>query len=126
MKHPHAIFQNTTVQTQGSIPWTGEATPTSIICGDEIFPVQKLEGELIFPTPLAAQGSVAAADYTDASPTTKYRLKGSGRKIENDQWSVRFDVNGNISSIQSIEDGTEFIEILYTMLFLKIIYRKKF
>lgn len=110
MRHPHAIFQNTTVQTQGSIPWEGETTPVSMACGDEILPVQRHGNELIFPTPLAAQGSVAAADFTDISPTTKYRLKASGRKIENDQWSVRFDVNGNISSIQSIEDGTEFIE----------------
>jgi alpha-mannosidase len=40
----------------------------------------------------------------------KTRIKVSTRKIENDQLSVRFDVNGNISSIQSLDDGSEFIE----------------
>ncbi len=114
MKAPHAIFHNVELTTQSSIPWEREDIPQSVHCGDETLPVQivtDFDGQkAIFATPLAAQGGLAAADFTDSAPSVKHRLKASNRRLENDQWTVRFDMNGNISSIQSLEDGTEFIE----------------
>lgn len=110
---PLALFQNSSVATEGSIAWE-DGLPASLSCGDEVLPVQEVEfaGEkkLIFPTPTAALGSVAIARLGDQTPSVKYRLKASNRRIENQQFSVRFDPNGNITSIESLEDGTEFIE----------------
>ena len=113
MARPVALFQNATLSTQASLPWTDDAVPTSLVCGEESLPVQLVEefGErkLIFPTPVAALGAVAVGDLSDATPASRPRLKAAGRKIENDVLSVRFDGNGNLTSIQS-EDGTEFLE----------------
>ncbi|MBI1332018.1 MAG: hypothetical protein GC165_03970 [Armatimonadetes bacterium] len=111
---PIAMFQNGNVPTQASIPWTDEETPVGLKVGDEFLPVQLVEefGErkLIFETPQDALSTVAVGDFKESGTPLKNRLKGSSRKLENDQFSVRFDVNGNISSIQSLEDGTEFVE----------------
>ena len=112
-QQPYALFQNTIVPTQASIPWTEETVPASLTCGEESLPVQLVEefGErkLIFPTPAAALGAIAVGHFTDAPAANRPRLKASNRRIENDVLSVRFDVHGNIVSIQS-EDGTEFVE----------------
>jgi alpha-mannosidase len=113
LSRPVALFQSSAVASQGEIPWSEEWTPTALVVGEEGSPLQLVEefGErkLIFATPPSALGTVAVADLLEshASPTT--RLKASGRKLENSEWAVRFDGNGNISSIQSLEDGTEFI-----------------
>ena len=113
MRRPVALFQNATIPTQASIPWPEGAVPTSLVCGEEALPVQLVEefGErkLIFPTPAAAMGAVAVGDLSDAAPSYRPRLKAGGRRIENDVLSVRFDGNGNLTSIQT-EDGTEFLE----------------
>jgi alpha-mannosidase len=110
---PYAVFQNAIVPTQANLPWTEETIPNSVVCGEESLPVQLVEefGErkLIFPTPSAALGAVAVADFSDNAPAARSRLKASNRRIENDFLSVKFDPHGNITSIQ-MEDGTEFIE----------------
>jgi alpha-mannosidase len=110
---PIALFQNTVVQTEGSVAWDGP-TPASLVVGDEVLPVQEVEfaGErkLIFATPTAAQGTVAVGGFSDQAAPSKYRLKASNRRIENGQFVVRFDPNGNLTSLESLEDGTEFIE----------------
>ena len=111
---PIALFQNGNVPTQASVAWSAEEVPVGIKVGDEFLPTQLVEefGErkLIFETPQDALSSVAVGDFKDSGTPIKNRLKSSARRIENDQFSVRFDVNGNISSIQSLEDGTDFIE----------------
>ena len=113
MARPIALFQNATVSTQAALPWSEEAVPASLVCGEESLPVQLVEefGErkLIFASPAAALGAVAVGDLSEASANVRPRLKASGRRIENDVMSVRFDPNGNITSIQT-EDGTEFLE----------------
>lgn len=114
MQHPVAMFQNAQVRTQGEVSWNHDSVPMSLQAGNENFPVQLVEefGEkkLVFPVPGAALGSVAVGDFVDKPAMEKSRIKASGRKIENDVWSVRFDLNGNISSIQSLEDNMEFVE----------------
>jgi alpha-mannosidase len=114
MTKPVAMFQNGTLTSQGVLPWNEDRIPTSLVVGDEAVPVQSVvvfgQKSLVFPTPSTAAGTVAIGDLTDRAPTTKSRLKTGSRRIENDQFTVRFDVNGNISSIQSLEDGTEFLE----------------
>lgn len=113
MTRPYALFQNAETSTQSSLPWTEEAAPASLLCGDESLPVQLVEefGErkIVFPTPNAALRTVAVGDFSDAAATSKPRLRASNRRIENDVLSVRFDLHGNVTSIQ-MEDGTEFIE----------------
>lgn len=111
---PIALFQNGNVPTQASVEWTSEEVPLGIKVGEEFLPTQLVEefGErkLIFETPQDALSTVAVGDFKDSGTPLKNRLKSSSRRLENDQFSVRFDVNGNISSIQSLEDGTEFVE----------------
>jgi alpha-mannosidase len=114
MEAPIALFQNSTMGSQGEIPWRGKSeTPQSLAVDDERLPVQYVEefGEkkVVFPTPNAALGSVAVGDLTEHAAPSRYRLKASPRKIENAELAVRFDAHGNITSVQSIEDGTEFI-----------------
>jgi alpha-mannosidase len=114
MTRPVALFQNSVTSSQGSIPWGQEPAPQALVCGDDTLPVQLVEefGErkLIFQTPVAALESVAVGDLVDTSSPLKSRLKASSRRIEDNEWSVRFDGHGNIVSIESLEDGTEFIE----------------
>jgi alpha-mannosidase len=111
---PYAFFANASMVTQGEIPWTYESVPTSLTIGEEVLPVQIVdtfgERKLVFPTPQAALGTVAVGDFGDAPAATKYRLKASNRRIENAELSVRFDPHGNIASVQSLDDGTEFLE----------------
>jgi len=111
---PIALFQNGSVPTQADVAWTDEEIPVGIKVGEEFLPTQLVEefGErkLIFETPQDSLSSVAVGDFKEMGSPVKNRLKSSARRLENDQFSVRFDVNGNISSIQSLEDGTEFVE----------------
>lgn len=114
MERPVAIFHNSSVPQQAEIPWTDAAVPTALVTGDEALPVQLVEEfgdrKLIFPTPLAALGAVAVGNLTDAPTTYRARLKTGSRKLEDNELSVRFDSQGNITSIRSLEDGTEFVE----------------
>lgn len=115
MSRPVALYQGATSPSYGRIPWAYDAVPQSIVVGEESLPVQMVdlfnERHLVFPTPPAALGAVAVGDLSDAPAATKYRLKASStlRRLENDHLSVRFDPNGNITSIESLEDGSEFV-----------------
>lgn len=112
MTRPVALFHNARVVTQGAIDWDAPEVPASLVTTEGASPVQLVEefGErkLLFAVPEIAQGAVVVADLAD-TPAPGPRLKSSPRRIENDLWSVRFDPNGNITSLQSLEDGTEFI-----------------
>jgi alpha-mannosidase len=114
MTRPVALFQNASMVCQAEIPWPDEAAPQSLSTADDSLPVQLVEefGErkLIFAAPPAALGAVTVAELGDGAPAGKSRLKSSSRRIENSELSVRFDAHGNITSIQSLEDGTEFLE----------------
>ena len=114
MTRPVALFQNSTMVSQGEIPWEDELVPNSIVTGEENLPVQLVtefgERKLIFPTPQGALGTVVVGELSEASSPAKFRLKSSSRRIENDELIVKFDAHGNITSIQSLEDQTEFLE----------------
>ncbi len=114
MTNPHAVFQNSIVVTQAEIPWQSKSIPNSLTTDDESYPVQFIEefGEkkLIFQTPHSALSTVSVVDFSDTLPTARYRLRAGNRKIENGELSVRFDSNGNITSIQSLDDGSEFVQ----------------
>lgn len=116
MSNPVALFANSTVPSQGEIPWDSAEVPTTLACDDTSTPVQLVEefgeAKLIFQTPEAALGSVAVADLTNEPlPQRSTRLKARERRLESSEWIVRFDGNGNITSLASYDDRTiEFIE----------------
>jgi alpha-mannosidase len=114
MSKPLALFQNAAMITQGEIPWIDDAVPSSLVTSEENAPVQLVEAfgerKLVFPVPASALGTVTVADLSDAPSAAKNRLKASNRRIENGEIAVRFDLHGNLASIQSLEDGTEFLE----------------
>ncbi len=113
MERPYALFQNATLPMLTEIPWSEAAVPAGVECCDEWLPVQLVEGHgerrLVLPTPQCALGTVAAVDLTSEAPAPRYRLRAGSRKLENHELAVRFDANGNITSVQSLEDGSEFI-----------------
>lgn len=114
VKRPVAMFHNATMPMMSYIPWADtQNVPQALETTDESIPVQLVdhygEPHLAFTTPDAALGTVAVCDLSDEPTTTRYRLKASNRKLENSFFGVRFDPNGNITSIESLEDGTEFI-----------------
>lgn len=115
MQRPYALFQNAHFPGLGSIPWNEEEVPQSLNTKDESLPVQLVEefGErkLIFPTPSAALGAVTIGDLRDDAPGSRFRLKASNtnRKLENAFFAVKFDPQGNITSITSLEDNSEFV-----------------
>jgi alpha-mannosidase len=115
MSRPVALFQNSAVPGMAILPWKDSAVPTSLTVGDENLPVQEVKSlehgrALVFPTPQAALGAVCVGNLSDATPTVKYRVKGSSRRLENNELSVKFDANGHITSIQLLDDGTELIQ----------------
>ncbi|MBV6458461.1 MAG: hypothetical protein HONBIEJF_01589 [Fimbriimonadaceae bacterium] len=105
---PVALFQNATERSQGSIPWEEDEVPTSLSIGGDHLPVQLVEEfderKIIFPIPREALGTVMVADLGNQPPNARFRAKAGTRRLENDQFSVRFDSNGNITSITSLDD----------------------
>lgn len=114
MERPVALFHNATVPGLALMPWPEAEAPASITVNEESLPVQLTEFEgkpvLAFATPQPALQAVAVGDFSQRPPTVRYRLRASNRKIENGELAVKFDAHGNITSIESLEDGTEFIE----------------
>ncbi|MBL8087259.1 MAG: alpha-mannosidase [Chthonomonas sp.] len=108
---PIAIFHNSEVPAQASLPWPHDAVPGSLEIGADRYPVQKTDdGQLIFDTPFEALGAVVVGNLSDAPPSLRSRLKVGPRKLENDEFSVKFDSQGNITSITSLDDNPiEFI-----------------
>jgi alpha-mannosidase len=109
-----AVFHNSQIPGEARVPWSGQAAPSSFQCGAERTAVQRVEDEdgtaLVFATPEAALGSVAVGRFSDAPPPQAPRLKSSPRRIENDEWVVRFDGQGQITSVASLDDDPiEFI-----------------
>lgn len=105
---PYALFQNSGVAGQCRVPWEHEEAPASVVCGAERSPVQWIEDHdgrgLVFAMPEAALGAVAVADLSSELPSLLPRLVGSPRRLENEEWAVRFDGNGHITSITSLDD----------------------
>lgn len=114
-RRPIALFHNSTLAAQAAIPWDEEQPPTALVVGKDAHPVQLVEEfdgrKIIFAAPHQALGSVVVADLADVPPNQKHRLKARERRLENDEWSVRFDAHGNITSISGLDDkSVEFIE----------------
>jgi alpha-mannosidase len=115
MDHPVVLFHNSVLPSQAEIEWTGDEPPKSLLAPEEILPVQLVEQDgkkrLIFETPNAALGAPCVADLSDEEPLNGSRLKVSSRKLENGEFSVKFDTNGNITSICTLEDDPiEFVK----------------
>ncbi len=108
LSRPVAVFHNSTVPVQAELPWGDEAVPGSLQMNEERLPVQLVEefGErkLIFPTPHEALGAVAVGDLVEGGPYFVPRLKAAARKIESSEFAVRFDGNGNLTSVQTLDD----------------------
>lgn len=114
-QNPVAIFHNSTEPSQVTLPWSAEEVPQSLVVGEDRLPVQLVEGfgerSLIFETPSSALESVAVGDLSSQPASPRGRLKTGNRRIENQELSVKFDANGNITSILSLDDHPiEFIE----------------
>ncbi len=111
MTMPYALFHNAEVESEGSIPWDKSAPPDALVCDEQVLPTQLVEDadgrRLIFPVPMGARGSIAVADFKTGVPVSPPRLKASNRRIENEDWIVRFDPHGNITSITSQDDEPE-------------------
>jgi alpha-mannosidase len=108
MEQPLAMFHNSPLPSQGEIAWPQGRAPKSLAIDGEHLPVQLVEefGErkLVFKTPESALGAVAVGDLTGKAPTQQPRLKVGPKKIENGEFAVRFDGNGNIASLRSLDD----------------------
>lgn len=115
MERPVVIFQNADMPGIARMDWTEAEAPQSIDVDGDSYPVQVVESfgnrELVFATPYGALGSATVGDLRDEPAGNKFRLKASNsnRKIENAFFSLRFDSQGNIQSIESLEDGTNFL-----------------
>lgn len=110
---PVALFQNANIQSEGRVPAQRGNTPRSLVCDGEAVPVQAIDEWgakwWIFRVPQAALGAVAVADFRQDPIGAQQKLKATARRLENDAWQVRFDSHGNITSVFSLEDQTEFI-----------------
>ncbi|MBS1723543.1 MAG: alpha-mannosidase [Armatimonadetes bacterium] len=111
---PVAIFHNCALPSQVEMGWKQEWTPKSVRVGDESLGVQLVddfgEKKLVFQTPLDALGAVAVGEFSDSLPMFVPRLKVASRRLENNEFAVRFDGNGNITSVQTLDDDPiEFI-----------------
>ena len=113
-RRPYALFQNATTVTEGSIPWPRGDAPNSLVCGEDVLPVQLVDGHgerrLVFPTPTEALGSVTVGDLSAEPAPKNPTLRAKQRRIESDEFAVRFDAHGNITGIQNLEDGSEYVE----------------
>lgn len=114
MHRPVAFFQFSDLAGQAQIDRPKGRTPKSIKCGSETLPVQEVDDfgkrTLVFPLPETALGAVSVCDFSEEPAQRLPRLVARPRRIENDSWAVRFDAHGNITSIMSLEDRSEFIE----------------
>lgn len=108
LDNPVALYHQANLETQAETSHQTDQNIQSIICGSEVLPVQQVqqfgESKLIFPTPSNAHNSVAVAGFSSEPAPNLPRLKVSNRKLENEDWIVRFDPNGNITSITSQDD----------------------
>ncbi len=108
MSHPVAVFHNSTIPSQAELPWESNSVPGALRLKDEELPVQLIDDfgtrKLVFQTPVDALGAVSVGDLVPSPPHILPRLKAGGRKLENNEFAVRFDGNGNIVSIQTMDD----------------------
>lgn len=109
-----AIFHNATLPSEVALRLPDELEAKSLTTADETLPVQRIdafgETRYVCATPQLALGTVAVgAIGTDEVPPTG-RLKTTKRTIENGDYAVQFDRNGNITSIRTLE--SESVEIV--------------
>lgn len=114
-QRPVALFHQAEVVSEARLPWMDHTAPGSLECGGERVPVQLVTDDdgtaLVFPVPSAARGAVAVGDLSDRPAESSPRLRAGNRRIENDELVVRFDANGNITSVTTQDDDPlEFIQ----------------
>ncbi len=117
LENPIALFSNAEISTQAEIELLPEdGSPSSLQFDDERIPIQIVEQigqprKAIFALPVEALGTVSVCGFSELPPTQlASRLKARDRKIENDNWVVKFDVHGNITSIVCLDDrASEFV-----------------
>ncbi len=111
---PVALFQFAEISGEGKINAPKGIRPNSIKYNGKVTPVQKIsafgETSLIFQVPDEALGAVITADLSKEKPLVFPKLSASTRKLENEHFRVKFDSNGNITSIRAQEDDLEFVE----------------
>ncbi|MES1227442.1 MAG: glycoside hydrolase family 38 C-terminal domain-containing protein, partial [Armatimonadota bacterium] len=115
MENPVALFHQADTTTEARLPWDKEEGPASLRCGAENLPVQVVDDiygkALVFPVPAAARGAVAVGDLSSKPAGSGSRLRAGTRRIENEEFIVRFDSHGNITSITTQdEEPLEFIQ----------------
>jgi alpha-mannosidase len=94
--------------------------PKSVVFGDESLPVQFVElqpiddpeelGMLIFEAPKQSLGGVAFGQFSDKDTPTPYKRKGSATQLESEDWLIKLDKNGNLTSIQQKSTKQEFLQ----------------
>jgi alpha-mannosidase len=108
MTRPVALFHNSVLPSQAELPWQEEEAPAALRTAGEKLPVQVVDDfgdrKLIFSAPFEASGAVTVGDLVDSPPHFYPRLKAASRRLENSELSVKFDGNGNIVSIQTLDD----------------------
>lgn len=114
MDRPIAVFHNSALSSQAELPWPQGKAPKSLVIDGERHPVQLVDGlgdrRIVFRSPDAALGAVVVADLSDQRPTVAPRIKASPKRLENGEFSVRFDANGNVTSVRSLDDDpVEFV-----------------
>ncbi|HET6645234.1 MAG TPA: alpha-mannosidase [Fimbriimonadales bacterium] len=113
-QRPVAVYKFATATSEARMPVLKGAQPQSLISDGEVLPVQRIDefgqSHLIFAAPSSSLGSVAVCDLSPEPAPGRRRFVARSRRIENDTWAVRFDTHGNITSILSLEDHTEYIQ----------------
>jgi alpha-mannosidase len=114
MEQPVAVFHNSPLPAQCELPWPQGRAPRSLQIDGERHPVQLVdafgERRIVFRTPESALGAVAVGDLSNRAPTLQPRLKSAPRRIENGEFAVRFDGNGNVTSVRTLDDDpVEFV-----------------
>ena len=114
MDQPVAVFHNSPLPSQCELPWPQGRAPKSLDVAGERVPVQAIDDfgtrKLVFKTPETALGAVAVGDLSNRAPENAPRLKVGPRRIENGEFAVRFDANGNLTSVRTLDDDpVEFV-----------------
>jgi len=120
--HSIALFKNSTTGGEALVDEyhiDGEP-PKSISFGDLTLPVQFVElkpiddeedlGMLLFETPPQALGGVAFGQFSTKDVPAAAKRKVSATLLESEDWLVKLDKNGNLTSVQHKPTKEEFLK----------------
>jgi len=93
--------------------------PTSVKFGDQTLPVQFVSlkpidddeelGMLLFETPTSALGAVSVGQFSGGDSPTPYARKATTEQLESEDWIVKLDKDGNLTSVVQKSSGEEFL-----------------